>query len=115
MALGTPVINSGGKSASAPVFVDELVIALDASYPTGGYALDLFSDGNPESIGAGRTALDVTVKLRAITGKAQDGTNHGYWNPSTKKLMVYDFATNAEKGAASNLATIEAVVVAYSK
>lgn len=109
MPLGTPVIqNQGGKSASTPVFIDEITFTGDTAYPTGGSAaFEAFIRG-ATGIKEGRT-VDAVID---VTGNA---THYPVYDKAANALKMFVRATGVEVANTTNMSatTFRVLVISH--
>jgi len=105
MAIAVTTPDSFGGIPSAPSFTKRFNVVLDASYPTGGYALGLQAQ-----VGAGKTIGPVLAVGKVTTGGALDTRHYGY-NRVSDKLMANKADGTGEVAATTDLSTITVEVV----
>lgn len=80
----------------------------DSSYPTGGYEV------KPSAFGL-RIIDDAQVNLKIGSGAEATPIGGGYYIPSTKKLVVQNYKTQAELANATNISTTVFFVEAWGR
>lgn len=80
---------------------------LDASYPAGGYEI------KPAAFGLRVFDGAPVCRLKSLSGSEAVRVGSASYDLPTKKLKVFDYKTQAEIAAASNLAAVVVVVVAW--
>ena len=85
-------------------------ITLDNSYATGGYEI------KPEKLGL-RSILDAGAGcgFKALSGAEATAVGGAYFDPSTKKLKILSYKTQAEIANATNLSSVVVVMEAWGR
>lgn len=98
MALGVTLTDLGGKQHTAPVMTLVLALALDTSYPTGGYAFD------PQALAQTHAGVDKAPNILNVQINPKNGYIFEYV-PSTKKIKVLvDSSSATNKSVMQNMA-----------
>lgn len=93
---------SGGKAASAPVFVDRVKFDADNSYPSGGYPMDL-------TLVEGQTILAVVPMGESALADARVVYDH-----TNDKVQVFVPSTGAEVADTTDLTNLTALLLVLS-
>jgi hypothetical protein len=108
MAITVTTPDNTGGAPSAPRFLHRFNVALDASYPAGGYLLGLQA-----RIGAGKTIASVDCQGVVIASGFPDTRRYQY-DRTADKLVGQKAADGTELAAATDLSLIRVEVAVES-
>jgi len=80
----------------------------DTSYPTGGYEVA------PKQLGL-RVIDDAQVSLKIGSGAEATPIGGGYYTPSSKKLVIQNYKTQAELANATNISSVVLIMEAWGR